>query len=360
MLLSPTLEQILDLARWAPSGDNTQPWRFEIIGPARIVVHGFDTRDRCVYDLTGHPSQISIGALLETMRIAASVHGQRVSVERRRNLPDSKPTFDIEFTSDPGIHPDPLAAFIRQRSVQRRAMSRRALSKTEKQALETSVGPGYDVVWMEGFSKRLEMARLMFANARLRLTMPEAYRVHKDVIEWNAQYSEDRIPDQALGADPMTVRAMRFVMHSWSRVKFFNRFLAGTWMPRITMDFIPGLACGAHFLVKARDIPQTVDDFVDAGRAVQRFWLTATHLGLVKQPEMTPLIFSGYVRAGTPFTQVEQLKHEARALQVRLEQVVGPDWPRAVWMGRIGAGAQATSRSTRLPLQRLIVPTSKS
>jgi nitroreductase len=25
-------EQILDLARWAPSGDNTQPWRFEIKG----------------------------------------------------------------------------------------------------------------------------------------------------------------------------------------------------------------------------------------------------------------------------------------------------------------------------------------
>ena len=26
------LLQILDLARWAPSGDNTQPWRFELIG----------------------------------------------------------------------------------------------------------------------------------------------------------------------------------------------------------------------------------------------------------------------------------------------------------------------------------------
>ena len=25
------LVKILDLARWAPSGDNTQPWRFEIV-----------------------------------------------------------------------------------------------------------------------------------------------------------------------------------------------------------------------------------------------------------------------------------------------------------------------------------------
>ena len=52
------LEQILDLARWAPSGDNTQPWRFERVDDLHVVVHGFDTRDHCVYDLTGHPSQM--------------------------------------------------------------------------------------------------------------------------------------------------------------------------------------------------------------------------------------------------------------------------------------------------------------
>ena len=43
------LNSILDLARWAPSGDNTQPWRFEIIDETRFVVHGFDTRSDCVY-----------------------------------------------------------------------------------------------------------------------------------------------------------------------------------------------------------------------------------------------------------------------------------------------------------------------
>ena len=38
------LIKLLDLARWAPSGDNTQPWRFEIAGEGHIVVHGHDTR----------------------------------------------------------------------------------------------------------------------------------------------------------------------------------------------------------------------------------------------------------------------------------------------------------------------------
>ena len=83
-----TVEQILNLGRWAPSGDNTQPWRFEIVDDLRVVVHGFDTRDHCVYDLDGHPSQISLGALLETISIAASAHGLRVDSSRRSTLPN--------------------------------------------------------------------------------------------------------------------------------------------------------------------------------------------------------------------------------------------------------------------------------
>ena len=67
-----TIEQILDLARWAPSGDNTQVWRFEIVAPDQVAVHCYDTRDHVVYDLDGHPSQVAVGAMLETMAIAAS------------------------------------------------------------------------------------------------------------------------------------------------------------------------------------------------------------------------------------------------------------------------------------------------
>ena len=349
-----TIEQILDLARWAPSGDNTQPWRFEYVDESHVVVHGFDTRDHCVYDLTGHPSQMSIGTLLETMRIAASAHGLRTHCERRLGMPDTTPTFDVRFVADAGVAPDPLIAQIRTRSVQRRAMSPRALTESEKRRLEAAVADGYRIFWLEGFAKKLRTAKLMFGNAGLRLTMPEAYAVHRAVIEWNARYSEDRVPDQALGVDPLTARLMRFVMQSWERVEFFNRFLAGTLMPRIFMDFIPGLACGAHFAIQSDKLPTTIDDFVDAGRAVQRFWLTATQLSLVMQPEMTPLIFSGYVRDGVSFTRMEPLHREAERLKENLEQLIGSDWPRTVWMGRIGHGPAASARSTRLPLQRLM------
>ncbi|MEO5698421.1 MAG: nitroreductase family protein [Burkholderiaceae bacterium] len=350
------VEQILDLARWAPSGDNTQPWRFQIVDDAHVVVYGFDTRNHCVYDLDGHPSQISIGALLETISIAATAHRLLASITRRPDARDETPTFDVRFGADADVRSDPLIAQIPLRSVQRRPMRTRPLTPSEKQALEASVGTSHRVLWLEGAATRLRTARLMFENAKLRLTMPEAYRVHRDIIHWGVRHSEDRVPDQALGVDPMTARLMRWIMRDWQRVEFFNRYLAGTVAPRIQMDLLPGLLCAAHFVLLANRRPEGIDDYVAGGRAVQRFWLTAAGLGLVLQPELTPLIFGRYAREGRPFSETPGMLEQALKLSRKLDALIGStESQHAVFIGRIGAGSTPTSRSTRRPLEDLLV-----
>lgn len=350
-----TLRQILDLARWAPSGDNTQPWRFEIVADEHLVVHGFDTREHCLYDIDGHPSQISIGALLETLCVAASGHGLSLSIERRPG-DETRLTFDVRFNADPGTVPSPLLPFITTRTVQRRALSARALTAEQRSALVASVGSDYTVVWRDGWRMRLAVARVLFASAEIRLTTPEAYAVHKSVIEWNARYSTDKIPDQAVGLDPLTTRVTRWVMQDWRRVEFFNRYLGGTLAPRLQLDVLPALACAAHFLIVARSVPAGIDDYVAAGRAVQRFWLTATQLGLQLQPEMTPLIFSLYARAERKFSVREESFVQAREVAADLARLMGDaSLASGVFMGRVGCGPRPVSRSTRLDLESLLV-----
>ncbi len=351
-----TVLQILDFARWAPSGDNTQPWRFEVIGPHHVAVHGFDTREHCVYDLDGHPSQIAIGTLIETAAIAASHHQLRIEAKRRADSPETRPVFDLEFIADPAVAADPLLASVKTRSVQRRPLKTRPLTAQQKQAFEAAVGPDYSIAWLESFSDRFKVAKMLFHSAKIRLVTPEAYRVHKDIIEWQAQFSEDRVPDQALGTDPTTTRLMRFVMQSWGRVEMFNRFFAGTWAPRIQLDFVPGLACAGHFLLLAKTPARTIDDYVAAGRATQRFWLTATHQGLMLQPEVTPLVFTRYVREGVAFSVKPGAHQMAQRLDQRFVGVVGEHAAaHAVFMGRVGNGPQPNARSLRRPLETLLI-----
>ncbi len=350
------VEQILDLARWAPSGDNTQPWRFEIIADDHVAVHAFDTRDHCVYDLDGDASQLSVGAMLETLRLAATSHELAAASTRRAGSLETRPVFDVLLAEDANAKPSPLVAVIKVRSVQRRPLSTRRLSSTERSVLESSLPSSYSLVWVEGFPARLRLARILYASAQIRLTMPEAFETHRRVIEWNAQYSEDRIPDRAVGLDPMTTKLMRWAMHDWHRIEVMNRFLAGTVVPRIQLDLLPGVACAAHVLILADLQPASIDDYVAAGAAVQRFWLTATTLGLQHQPEITPLIFARYGRQGRTFSSTAGISKKAADVNRQLEALLGRDvMTRAVWMGRIGAGKPAASRSLRLPLDKLIL-----
>lgn len=351
------LEQILDLARWAPSGDNTQVWRFEITGEYSCIIHTFDTRDEVVYDVDGRPSQLSVGALLETLDIAASRFGLAVRYARRGTAEnETKSQYDVTLAPDPARHTSELFDQLTVRSVQRRPLSTAPLSAQQKHALESALGGHYRVEWMEGAAQRWKVARILFRNAKIRLTMPEAYKVHKAIIAWDAQYSEDRLPDRAVGLDPVGLKLMRWAMQSWGRVKLLNTYFAGTWLPRLQLDLIPGLACAAHFMLVAEQAPRTVDDYVAAGRAVQRFWLTASKLGLQLQPEMTPLIFASYVRANKHFSQEAGLWEQAVKLTAKLSAHVGEQTlSKAVFMGRVGAGTVATARSTRLPLSKLLV-----
>ena len=349
------IADILELARWAPSGDNTQPWRFEIIDERHLVIHAFDTRDHCVYDLDGHPSQIALGMLLETLVIAASAHGMEAEFRRRPESPDRCPEYFVELIPDSQLPQDPLLPHVKLRSVQRRPMHTTPLNEPQKEALQSAAGKLYTIKWFDSRVQRWQLAKLMFDNAKLRLTLPEAYSVHRNIIEWKTRFSDDKVPDQALGLDAMTLNLMRWVMTNWQRVEFFNTYLAGHLIPRVEMDLLPGLFCAAHFVIEAPKAPQTIDDYVAAGRAVQRFWLTATSFGLQLQPEMTPLIFSRYVREGRTFSRLPSAMDTASELSRRLSRFMGDSAvEHAVFLGRIGNGAMATSRSLRLSVGRLM------
>jgi nitroreductase len=350
------MESILELAKWAPSGDNTQPWRFEIIDAQHVNVHGFDTRKDCVYDFQGHASHIALGALLENIALAASGFGHQAEIQERPGCPDDHPVYEVQFNPAPGMQPDPLRDQIRLRSVQRRPYRTTPLTLAQKAALSKAPGPDYELRWLESFSDRMAMAGLVSAAGKLRLTIPEAYTVHTRIIAWNAQFSEDRVPDQAIGLDALSLRLMRWVLGSWARVDFFNTYLAGTLSPRIQLDIIPSLACAAHFFLLSRTTPSSVADYVASGRAMQRLWLTATQLGLQLQPEMSPLIFRNYAVRGESVSIKPGARQESQNITNKFNRLAGGErnGDRAVFMGRIGSAPVAQARSLRLTLDRLM------
>ena len=226
-------------------------------------------------------------------------------------------------------------------------MTRRALAPAQKSALEAVAAP-FRVLWLDDKPRQKALAHLASCYAKIRLTIPEAFEVHRKVIEWRARYSNDRIPDQAIGLDEPTLKLMRWAMKSWKRVDFMNRYLAGTLMPRLQLELKPGRNAAGYVSLLAPEPLRTIDDFVAAGRAMQRFWLTLTRLGLQFQPQMAPLIFDSYVREEIGFTAKRDALMAAKELSPRLAAVLGPG--NHAFLGRIGVGMTPRARSLRRPL----------
>src|SRR6266550_2507801 len=122
------IENILDLARWAPSGDNHQPWRFEILGEDRVVVRAKRKEEADIYDdyNNGQPTLFSTGTLLETMRIAASRFG-RIAQWSYDGCKDGTHHISVDLPRRDGLKQDPLVPYIATRSVDRRRYRTRPL-----------------------------------------------------------------------------------------------------------------------------------------------------------------------------------------------------------------------------------------
>ena len=347
------VEQILDTARWAPSGDNMQTWQFEVTSDDSFIVWGTDTREHCVYDADGHSSHLAHGILLETIEISASQFGKKLDVNY--DLDDeTNIKLSIKLIDDDTISPSPLLNYIKVRCVQRRSMGTRKLSTSEKEELESSLPQGFTVNWFESFDERMKLAKLNFCNAKTRLTMEEAYYTHKEIIDWNKQFSEDKIPEQALGVNWATARLMQWMFKKWERVDFINKYLGGTIAPRIQLDFIPSLKSAAHFAISADKAPQNIREYIEAGKAIQRFWLTSAKLGLGFQPEQTPVIFSKYLRNNITFTQSKTVIKNAKKGKGMFDRLFSKSED-VVFLGRVGRSQLPESRSIRKPLKDLMI-----
>jgi hypothetical protein len=321
-------------------------------GPDEFDVFGYDTRTHCVYDLDGWASELAHGILLESIRIAASRFGARADID----LPgtDDRPRrYHVRLRRDAAGAPDPLGDAIVRRTVQRRAMRPRPVDASTRKALEDAAQP-FRVAWFETPAARTKVAAINAANARIRLTIPEAYEVHRSVIAWNTTTSNDRMPDASLGADPLLLSVMRHAMKSWKRLDTMNR-LTGTWLPRLALDVVPGVLCSAHLVLCSARPLEALGDRIEAGAAVQRLWLAATQADLQMQPQYTPLVFARYAREQRPFSHSAGAMRDAQRVRERLEALIGADVDRIVWLARIGPQRAVPGRSMRLPLAELIV-----
>jgi sulfur-carrier protein adenylyltransferase/sulfurtransferase len=120
--------------------------------------------------------------------------------------------------------------------------------------------------------------------------------------------------------------------------------MGGLFSAQVQMDYLPGICSAAFFAIRAQ--PSVPDEgtrparLLQAGMAVQRFWLMATRLGLAMQPGFATLIFAEYGdRPPSGFTDTRMQR-----LSAQVSPLLGKDRAGLVFLGRLGEPRQRSTR----------------
>lgn len=350
------VDQILDYARWAPSGDNTQPWHF-----SRVDEDGFDVYlTRPDVESVFEPGYFGIltafGTLIENIHIAATHFGRRVQIHEVEAGARNLKGYHVTLIPDETVQTDPLFTSIKTRSVARFPYTKEQLTDGDIAALQSSVGPGYTLMYT-GYKKG-EFIKLSMMNSYIRTFTEESYKELKRTVAWGKTFSKNQMPGKALGINPGAQLIASRIIGSWPLFRFFNRYLMGYYTTALEVDILPNVGCAGHVAISADRAPETPDDYIAAGRAVQRFWLTATRLGIRHQPCITPISFYKHGKDQTPFAQQPAVGGWIATLNECVRAFLGVKEDAAldhlVWMGRVGKGGKMSrARSVRKSVAEL-------
>lgn len=280
-----TIKNILEHAVNAPSGNNSQPWKF-IVKENEIYIHNISDSDITPYNFDQKGSYIAHGALIENISIIALKYGYMANVEI---FPNKNNANIIAIVTLDKAEPkkDSLFDFIINRATNRRIYKKTPLKPEHKEEIlktEKEVDRGSKIKIIEDVKEVEKVAWALGLHERLIFENKMIHGIVFSSILWSEKenvekrkglYIKTKFPDM-----PSFMLPVMKIFGNWLFVNVVNKLgLANKIQAQSAESCISSSALCA-ILVDG----ETNEDYLNGGRLLQRIWLTITKLGLSLQP----------------------------------------------------------------------------
>lgn len=313
------MKEIVRYATLAPSGHNTQPWRFRI-EPHAIVILPDLSRRTPVVDPDDHHLVVSLGCAAENLLHAARAFGLSGHVEHSSEG-DGTVTIELEESR---AEESALFRAITERQCTRADYDGQALTPEDLRLLESAgTGPGVSIVLLTARQAMEEILEYVIRGNTMQMNNPAFVRELEDWIRFGdgeAIRTRDGVTARSTGS-PSAPR--------WLGRRLFRAFFR----ERPENDkYARQIRSSAGIAVFVSDVDDSSHWF-EAGRCYERFALQATVLGVrnafvnqpVEEARLRPefaaaLGFSGrpdlVVRFGRGSTMPKSLRREVETVLV--------------------------------------------
>ncbi len=347
MIAKEIIQKILEAGAQAPSGSNSQPWKFEVNG-AIISVFGFPEKDHPILNFRNRGTWFAHGALLENISIAASAlgYGAKISLFPER----SNPRLVAKISLEPVVvkKNQELYEAITLRTTNRKPYKSGKLSEKQKNIIfnvTREMDIATDVRFTEEAESMQDLAQAVSVNE---VVMFEDQSLHYLLFE-EIVFTEKELAERQSGLyvktmelKPPQEKALQ-LLKRWSVMWVLNKI--GKVARKIAAENTAVYAASSLMgivVVRGEDI-----DFVSAGRTLERLWLAATHIGL--SFHLITGIFFLFQKVSAEQTDAFSSEHNLLITQAyqRVADVFGVQSGVIVCLFRIGDGGEPTARSPK-------------
>lgn len=319
-IVNDQMRELVRLATLAPSGHNTQPWKFSVTASTIRIFPDYG-RQLPVVDPQHRELFISLGCTLENLVLAAG--GAGFASDVTYFPPDEPECLRVNLVSGAGTAVPALRAAIPDRQCTRSVYDGQPVPAADRRQLEESAsGVGIETRWFGNRAEFEPLIEYVIEGDRRQYTDGKFLRELEDWLRFNdaeAMKARDGLSNQCTG-NPSVPR--------WLGTLFLQ--LSGPRAQVPTDERNLRSSSGMILLASAQDDKRS---WVDAGRAVERFALTATSLGIkmafMNQPPEVPDLrrqLQSYLGLGTAFPQLlvrfGYAKPMPRSLRRPLEEVL--------------------------------------
>lgn len=350
-------ERAQALVAWgirAPSGGNSQPWRFRARDDTTLDCFVDRSRTGTFLDYGELAPHLVMGSAVENMVLAGPVLGTGVEVAYRPDLhePDLVARLHLEPLRAGPRAGSVLAHHVAGRVTNRQLVERRPLRAKHRRALEAAARGGR-LHWVEDPEALAELGDVLGIGDRLRLQHRRMHREMMSEIRWTREQAErtrdglDLATVELSASDAAAFRLLR----SWRALQMLSRVGMGSALEKLSRDYVESASALALLTLEGTD----GETFFRGGRILQRLWLQATALGLGFHP-LTAINFVFHRLEWGGGDGLEPAQHRAfRELRERYRQVfrLPPDTAE-ILLFRLFEGPPPTARALRRPVSEVL------
>ena len=340
------IKKIIKAGTMASSGDNSQPWRFEI-NQNELRIFNLPDRDNPFLNFRQRGSYMAHGGLIENIDIAASNLGYETHIALFPDNTNGEFVAKIVFEKKENKEKDPLCGFISTRHTNRKPYRDDKLNDAQKEYITNSLNKTE-----EGFVKLIddeEKKKIAGrAGSSAEIVILENKMLHGylfDHIVWSEK--EERQKKTGLYINTMEFNPVQKILFrlakNWHIMKLaikigFPKFIA----KEDAKLYSTGAALG---IIVVKD--NSKESYVNAGRLMQRVWLKTEKMGLSLQPVTATLFFMQRILADdTGDMTVQHIKLLKNAYK-DIQHAFNVENDTIAMMFRIGYADKAGARSSR-------------